>query len=114
MSSVKFYFDENVELAVCEQLKRAGIDAISARELGLLSYPDELHLQKAFELGRVLCTYDTDFLVLAAEGNLHSGILFAPERSMLIGHWVRDLRTIHEEFSSEQLENLVLYLPLKQ
>lgn len=114
MTSVKFYFDENVEIAVCEQLKKAGIDAVSARELGLLSYPDELHLQKAHELGRVLCTYDTDFLVLASEGIDHSGILFAPERSMLIGHWVCDLRAIHAEFTAEDLENLVFYLPLKR
>lgn len=114
MSDVKFYFDENVEIAVCKQLKKTGIDAVSARELGLLGYPDALHLQKAHELGRVLCTYDTDFIVLASNGTPHSGILFAPERSMLIGHWVRDLHTIHEEFTAEQLENLVLYLPIKR
>jgi hypothetical protein len=62
----------------------------------------------------VLCTYDTDFLVLSAANKPHAGILFAPERSMLIGHWVRDLRAIHEEYEAEQLENLVLYLPLKR
>jgi hypothetical protein len=53
-----------------------GIDAVTVRDLKLLGDTDINHLQRASEMGRVLCTYDQDFLRLHAEGHLHMGIAF--------------------------------------
>lgn len=65
---LSFYFDESVELAVSEQLEIAGIDVVSAHSLAVLGDSDSNHLKRATEMGRVLCTYDTDFLIMASEG----------------------------------------------
>jgi predicted nuclease of predicted toxin-antitoxin system len=113
VSRPTFYFDEPVELAVIEQLTHGGVDAVSAHALGFLGKPDAFHLQTATEMGRVLCTYDTDFLVLAAEVEAHSGIVYAPQTSTSIGQWVRDVRALAETYTAEDFVNMVLYLPLK-
>ncbi|MDQ7036038.1 MAG: DUF5615 family PIN-like protein [Anaerolineae bacterium] len=84
MVDLRFYFDESVELAVSLQLERAGIDVVSAHSLARLGDSDDNHLQRATDLERVLCTYDQDFLRLAAEGTSHHGIIFAQQQSALL------------------------------
>lgn len=97
MSEIRFYFDESVELAVSEQLTVSGIDVVSAHSLQQLGDSDPSHLKRASEQGCVLCTYDQDFLRLAAEGITHHGIIFAQHENTTIGGWVREIRTIHAQ-----------------
>lgn len=113
MANIRFYFDESVELAVSQQLERAGIDVVSAHSLDLLGDTDDNHLQRATSLERVLCTYDQDFLRLATEGMYHYGIIFAQQQSASIGGWVREIKLIHTEKEADDLIEQVLYLAMK-
>jgi predicted nuclease of predicted toxin-antitoxin system len=47
-------------VVIADQLKRRGIDAITVRDLGLLGDEDINHLERATELGYVLCTHNDD------------------------------------------------------
>lgn len=75
MAEVRFYLDENVQLAVAEQLVRHGIEVITVRTLELLGDEDMSHLVRATQMGYVLCTHDYDFVYLASTGIEHSGLI---------------------------------------
>lgn len=92
---IRFYLDENVPVQVAHQLKARGIDVVIARSEGMLGATDLEHLQRAASLGRVLCTYDTDFLRLAAAGAEHTGIIFGQQDTHYIGDWVNHLMRFH-------------------
>ena len=111
MNELKFYFDESVELAASQQLVISGLDAVSAHSLDLLGTDDESHLQRATSMGRVLCTYDDDFLKLAASGIEHAGIVYVPRQKASIGDWVRELRAMHARLTAEDARNQVFFLP---
>ena len=102
--------DESVELAVSEQLTIVGIDVVSAHSLEKLGDSDTNHLIRATEMGRVLCTYDTDFLRLATDNTEHCGIVFATHQKTSIGGWVREIRVLHSRYSAEDLKGMVVYL----
>jgi hypothetical protein len=61
-------------------------------------------------MGRVLCTCDADFIVLAQEGVEHAGIVFGTMQRFTVGDWIRYLRRLHATKSVEDVENLVLYV----
>jgi hypothetical protein len=109
-SDITFYLDENVPTVIAEQLKRKGIDAVTVRDIGRLGDSDENYLQRASEMGRVLCTHDQDFLRLAAEGMSHKGIVFGIQDLHGIGDWVRGLELIHTVLEAENMENNIEYL----
>lgn len=110
MSNLSFYFDESVEVAVSEQIALHKIDVVSAHSLGTLGDDDLVHLQRATEMGRVLCTYDTDFLHLAASFLDHTGIIFARSDKTGIGDWVREIRQYHATKTAEELRGQILFL----
>lgn len=64
-------------------------------------------------MGYVLCTYDTDFLRMSAEGTEHSGIVFAEQYKSTIGGWVRELLKLHEELTAEQMVGQVKFVSVK-
>ena len=110
MTELRFYFDESVEVVISEQLAKHGIDAISAHSLDLLGADDIVHLKRAAEMGRVLCTYDDDFLVLASQGVEHAGILFAQQLKTAIGDWVKEIRSLHTTVTAEQARGWIFFV----
>jgi predicted nuclease of predicted toxin-antitoxin system len=110
LSDLRFYFDESVELVVSQQIAASGIDTVSAHSLGKLSDKDIDHLRRSTEMGRVLCTYDKDFLRLAVEFPDHSGIVFAQSNRMSIGGWLRLLRALHSQKQAEDIAGQVVFL----
>jgi hypothetical protein len=110
MTAVRFYLDEGVQVQVARQMVRRGIDAVTVRELGLLGDSDLNHLRRASQMGRVLCTYDTDFLRLDAEGYEHAGILFGFHDRTTIGDWIRAADQLIASYSAEEMANQVLYV----
>ena len=110
MSELRFYLDENIPTEIARQLRRSGIDAVSALDLGQLGASDPSHLKRATEMGRILCTHDQDFLRLAAEGHEHAGIASALQASSTIGGWVRALRGLHTRLKVEEARNQVYFL----
>lgn len=113
MSEIRLYFDESVELAVSVQLAAHGFDAVSAHSLEKLGDSDEFHLRRATEMGRVLCTYDADFLVLAMSGAEHAGIIFAQQQKASIGGWVREIRALTARLDAKELQGQVVYLTMR-
>ena len=109
-SDIRLYFDESVEVAIAEQMKQRGIDAVTVRDLGLRGDTDINHLRRASEMGRVLCTYDTDFLRLHASGHLHTGIAFGFHDRTTYGDWVRGLELICGVLSAEDMKNRIEFL----
>lgn len=76
MARIKHLTDEHVPSAVAKGLRARGIDVATAAQAGALGKTDRLLLTQAREQGRVLITYDPDFLRLHAAGMAHAGIVY--------------------------------------
>lgn len=109
-AQVRYYLDENVQIAIAEQLSRRGIDVVTARDLNLLGEEDINHLERAAELGRVLCTHDTDYIRLASTGIQHAGIVLGQQDRHDIGAWVTFLTRIHNQRTPDSMRNAVDYV----
>lgn len=102
--------DENLTPKIAVQLQRRGIDIITVHDLNLTGDSDENHLRHATEMGRVLVTSDTDFLVMAADGIEHAGIVFGVQDDNSIGDWVNGLELICAVYRPDDMKNHVEYL----
>ncbi|MCA0458701.1 MAG: DUF5615 family PIN-like protein [Chloroflexi bacterium] len=109
-TTIRFYLDENMQVAIADQLKRRGIDVVTVRDLNLLGDSDINHLKRAVEMGCVLCTYDADYVDFAMSGMEHSGIVFGQHHQHTIGDWVKFLELLCGVYSAEEMQNLVEYL----
>lgn len=109
-SDIRLYFDENVEVVVADQMRALGVECVTVRDLNLLGDTDINHLQRATNMGYVLCTYDMDYLRLHAQGVPHSGIIYARERVTSIGDWVNALKLICAVLIAADLQNNIEYL----
>jgi len=107
--------DEHVRGQVTRALRSRGIDVLTAQEDGRVGISDPEVLQRATELGRVLFTQDTDFLVEGARrqlaGVLFRGIVFA-RQDVPVRTCIDDLELIVAACEAEEYENRVEYLPL--
>lgn len=109
MAAVRYYLDEHVAEAVATGLRNRGIDVLTLSEAEMLGASDREHLAYAYEEGRVLVTYDDDFLRLADQIQEHAGVVFAPQ-GRSIGELVRGLTVIAEEMDAEEMEEHVEFL----
>ena len=64
--TVPLYMDVHVPLAITEQLRRRGVDVLTASEDKTTTLPDDELLERATLLGRVIFTQDIRFKALAA------------------------------------------------
>jgi Domain of unknown function (DUF5615) len=108
--TVRFYLDENMQVVIAEQLQMRGIEVVTVRDLGALGDDDLNHLQRATAMGYVLCTYDDDYLRLAAKGIEHAGIVHGHPNKHSIGDWVKGLDFIHSMLTTEDMINRVEYI----
>jgi predicted nuclease of predicted toxin-antitoxin system len=63
--SVQFYFDVHVYGPAYEQLLARGVDVLRVQDDGRAEVADPDLLDRATELGRVIVTFDDDFLAEA-------------------------------------------------
>jgi hypothetical protein len=110
MAAIRFYLDENVPVAIADQLRRRNIEAFTVRDLGELGDADENHLSRATSMGCVLCTHDADFVVIAKDGVEHAGIVFGQQEKHTIGHWVLILSRLHATYQAEDFCNRFQFL----
>ncbi len=108
--TLRFYLDEHVDVEIARQLNRLGIDTITVQALETQGEDDPVQLQMATELGRVLCTMDSDYVDLAAEGAQHAGIVFIPSEHSEIGVVVRFLDLMARVFTDDEARNHVVYV----
>lgn len=109
-AAIHLYLDENITPKVAVQLRRRGINAISIHEMGLTGDSDINHLTRAAALQKVLVTCDADFLVLAAKGFEHCGIIFGIQEEMSIGDWVTNLELLCSVYGLEDMRNHIEYV----
>lgn len=81
--AARLYLDENIPPLLAQRLRRRGFDVVSAHEVEMLGKSDEEQLEYASHDGRVLLTFDIDFIPLAiqwtSKGKHHSGVLISKE-----------------------------------
>ena len=109
MTEIRYYTDEQVSRAIIRGLRQRGIDVLSVPEAGTDHATDEFQIEYATEHRRVLFTQDQDFLVIAASGVKHAGVVYGSQKHST-GHIIRGLADVHREFSAEDMINMVKYL----
>lgn len=113
---VRLYMDVHVPRAITDQLRRRGVDALTAQEDGQDRATDAAILARSFALGRLIFTQDIRFHVLAQrwqqEGRSFGGLLFAHQTAATIGDLVRDLELIAKASDPDDWINATERLPL--
>ncbi len=112
---VPLYTDVHVPRAIIDQLRRRGVDVLTADEDGQGEASDEALLQRAMALGRVLFTEDIRFKASAEEwqrqGRPFAGLVFGHQLGGTIGQYVRDLELLAKACDPSDRLSVIEYLP---
>jgi hypothetical protein len=112
--SLTFYVDHHVPAAITQGLRLRGIDVLTAWEDGAARLDDELLLERAMQLGRVLFSQDQDFLAIVSRwwqaGRDFAGLVFG-QAHLTVGQGVRDLELIAKVFDPPDMLNRVERIP---
>ena len=115
---VTLYMDVHVPGAITRQLRRRGIDVLTAQEDGNDAVPDEQVLARATVLGRILFTHDVRFRFQAEDwqrqGRAFAGLVFGPQLGGTIGQYVEDLELIAKASEPDEWRNVVQFLPFRR
>jgi len=115
--SIALYMDVHVPQAITEQLRRRGIDVLTAFEDKTTELPDDRLLVKVTGLKRVLFTQDIRFRGLAeiwqVQGKTFSGLIFGHQLGGTIGQFVNDLELIANASEPDEWIDTVEYIPFK-
>ncbi len=113
--AVGLYMDVHVPMAITEQLRRRGVDVVTAIEDGAATLEDDELLARASELGRVLFTQDIRFKALAEDwqrqGRAFGGLIFGHQLRGTIGEFVKDLDLIAQASEPDEWISVVEHLP---
>ena len=113
--AIGLYMDVHVPMAITEQLRRRGVDVVTAIEDGAATLEDDELLARASELGRVLFTQDIRFKALAEdwqrEGKAFGGLIFGHQLRGTIGQFVKDLDLIAQASAPDEWRSVVEHLP---
>ena len=113
--AVPLYMDVHVPKSVTEQLRRRGVDVLTANEDGANRMEDADLLARAAQFKRLLVTQDIRFRVRAetwqASARQFSGLAFAHPLGITIGQFVRDLELIALASNTGECENQIFRLP---
>ncbi len=111
------YMDVHVPIAITEALRRKGLDILRSQDDGTIRLDDALLLQRATDLKRVLSSQDQGFLKITSEWQRQrrsfSGVVFSPRQAVSRGRLADDLELILTCCEPEELQNGVVYLPLR-
>jgi hypothetical protein len=114
--NLPIYMDVNVPGPVTRELRRRGIDVLTAQEDGRRTHSDPSLLDRAAELDRLFITCDSDFLAEAANRQRHNrefaGIIYAHPLSLTIGQFVENLELICQASQAKDWRNQATRLPL--
>lgn len=113
--AVALYMDVHVPWPITDQLRRRGIDALTAAEDGADQLSDADLLQRAYQLGRTVFTQDIRFKSLAEtwqrQDRPFCGLVFGHQLRGSIGQYVKDLDLIAWASEPAEWKNAVAYLP---
>jgi hypothetical protein len=112
---VALYMDHHVHRAITVQLRKRGVDVLTAFEDGRNQLPDDQLLLRAKQLNRVLFTRDIGFKTLAEDWQRQcrsfDGLVFAHPLRGSIGALVKDLELIAKATDPKDWENVVDQIP---
>jgi hypothetical protein len=114
--AIKLYMDVHVPQAITDQLRRRGVDILTAIQDDCATLTDEKLLEHCHILGRVLFTQDIRFKALAQKWQIEqrefSGLIFGHQLRGTIGQFVKDLELIAKISEPSEWLNTVEHLPL--
>lgn len=114
--AVPLYMDVHVPLAITDQLRRRGVDVLTAIEDGSNELEDDELLLRAAALSRVLFTQDIRFKAMAEDwqraGRPFAGLVFGHQLRGTIGQYVRDLELLAKATDLDEWQGSVAHLPL--
>jgi hypothetical protein len=112
---VALYMDHHVPSAITAGLRIRGVDVITAEEDDSATLDDDLLLDRATTLGRVLFSQDDDLLAITHQrlqsGREFAGVVYAHQLAISIGKAVRDLELLAKVLDAADMLNHVEYLP---
>jgi len=106
---IKIYADESVNIAIVDGLKRRGVNAFSAKDLGKLGLTDEEQLKTAVQNQAVIFTHDVDFIRIATSKN-HWGLIYVHQQKLAIGECIKRLKIIAETKTPKEMRNQIIFL----
>ena len=113
---VALYMDVHVPEAVAEQLRRRQVDVLTAIEDAAAELSDDLLLNRASQLGRVVVTFDIRFKAMAESwqrtGKPFAGLIYAHPLRVSIGQLVQNLELIAKATEQTEWVGWVEHLPL--
>lgn len=95
---------------MAQGLRRRGVDVLTAQEAGRCSLPDDAQLAFASQAGRVLVTFDADFLALAVSGVRHAGLIFCSATKYTVGELIAALLLAHSVLEPDDMRDHVEFL----
>ena len=108
--------DVHVPAAITRALRMRGVDVLTSQEDGTARLSDELLLDRATSLGRVLFSRDDDLLAEATArqraNRSFAGLIYAHQLNVSIGGCVSDLELIANASEPSEWIDRVEYLPL--
>jgi hypothetical protein len=108
--------DVHVRWAITDELRRRGVDVLTAQDDSSARLDDSELLTRATSLSRILFSQDDDLLREAKhrqQNNIpFAGVVYAHQLRITIGQAVEDLELIAKVAEPSDLENRVEYLPL--
>ncbi len=111
------YLDVHVPAAITVQLRRQGVDVITAQEDGGSTLTDTELLERSTALGRVMFTQDIRVKALAEQwqraGRNFGGLVFGHQLHGSVGQYVRNLLLIAQSTDAEEWIGQVEQLPLR-
>jgi hypothetical protein len=112
---VPLYMDVHVPQAITDQLRRRGVDVLTAIEDDATETPDDQLLERTRSLGRVLFTQDIRFKALAEDwqrqGRPFAGLVFGHQLGGTIGQFVKDLELIAKASEPDEWATMIEHLP---
>ena len=107
---LRYFFDEHVVDAIAEQLRRRGVDVLTAHAAGMANQGihDDAVLRYAADSGRVLVTQDRDFSDLAYKIQPHEGVIML-QRPLSIGECIEYLELTAQVVEPEEIRNRLVY-----
>jgi hypothetical protein len=115
VTRIAFYLDDDTAYrALRSGIARLGLGITFGDEHGLRGADDAAHLERATQLGAVLCSANLrDFSVLHrawASNRSHAGIVLIPQQQWGVGEIIRRMARLADSMTSQEMVNRLEYL----
>jgi Domain of unknown function (DUF5615) len=107
---IRFYMDEHFPSPATMALRRRGVDVFTTQEADRCGVSDIAQLAFATTQGRVMVTFDPDYLALHRSGTEHAGIAWCPQQKYSIGELIQATLLLHAVLDRDSMRNHVEYL----